>query len=138
MRRSTASVRHSARQRRSSGCLRDMNPACSSASIGAAVSHPAGRLEISRTAAPVSPNLMWQQPLSTATENWPPDGNAGSNQRRNKDGSLRLASSILKSSAGARSLRTSLGRLLSSFLDGQEVLRRVSAQVGALGEIIPQ
>ena len=40
----------------------DVSMTARAASIGAAVSHPAGRLEISRTAAPVSPNLMWQQP----------------------------------------------------------------------------
>jgi hypothetical protein len=52
---------------------------------------------------------------ATARRQLSVDGMAGSNQRRNIDGSLRLASSIPKSSAGARSLRTNLGRLLSSF-----------------------
>ena len=42
------------------------------------------------------------------------NGAAGSSQRRNTDGPVE-ASTAAKSSAGARSLRTRLGRLLSSF-----------------------
>ena len=51
---------------------------------------------------------------NTGTDRGSVNGRAGSSQRRNTDGFLD-ASRASNSSAGVRSLRTSLGRLLSSF-----------------------